>query len=164
VAGYIVSPTAGAWSEVDVTDGVTENGKVTFVILPTNSNGADFHSRENTNRPELVVTYTEDLSSQDTDGDGVSDYDEILWDGLAGYDPYDPATNPSGTDMDVDESDTDDDGWSDLLEATCGGDPLDSGTGCSSVKINFQPSGSSRPSGYCPDSGGESGGRGYGWQ
>ena len=159
VVGYITNPAAGTWCEVDVTDGVTENGKVTLVILPTDSNGADFHSRENTNRPELVVRYSVDLSAQDSDSDGMSDYDEIMWDGLADYDPH-----PAGGDTDTSDPDTDDDGWSDLIEATCGGDPLDSGTGCSSVKINFQPSGSSRPSGYCPDSGRESDGRGYGWQ
>ena len=161
--GTLANPAAGAWSEVDVTDAVAGNGKVTFVILPSDADGADFHSRENTNDPQLVVTYAEDLSLQDSDGDGISDYDEILWDGLAGYDPYHPVTNPSGTDMDTSDPDTDDDGWSDMLEATCGGDPIDAGTACSTVQINFQPEDSTAAGGYCSDFGQDEDDRGYGW-
>jgi hypothetical protein len=56
--GLLGSAAVDTWAEGDVTAGVIGNGLVTFVIVPTGSDGADFHSRENTHAPELVVTYT----------------------------------------------------------------------------------------------------------
>lgn len=65
------------------------------------------------------------LQNIDTDGDGLSDDFEVCFDGnCAGYDPFDAATNPTGTDLNVDVWDTDGDGLEDGLEINIGTDPL----------------------------------------
>jgi len=46
----------------------------------------------------------------DTDGDGMTDGDEVSYDGDPGYNPYHPTLNPDGTDIDPTRSDTDSDG------------------------------------------------------
>ncbi|MDP8247208.1 MAG: lamin tail domain-containing protein [Candidatus Tritonobacter lacicola] len=102
-------------------------------------------------------------TSTDTDGDGVSDYDEVNYDGDSEYDPYDAQSNPTGTDPDVDEADTDEDGYSDYIEIGCGHNPADPGDTPPTVRINFQPSGSEIPSDYLLDDGSPSSARGYGW-
>jgi len=61
----------------------------------------------------------------DTDGDRVSDGDEVMYNGSSDYDPYDPDTNPTGTDLDVMNPDTDGDGVSDKDELMWGTDPID---------------------------------------
>ena len=77
------------------------------------------------------LTYDEEVGlgtdpwDADTDGDGVSDYDEVWYDGNGAYDPYDPDTNPTGTDLDANEADTDGDGMRDGLELLFGGNPID---------------------------------------
>ena len=64
--------------------------------------------------------------SRDTDADGLSDYREVGYDGdVSTYDPYDPVTNPDGTDTNATNPDTDGDGVSDGDEVTFGSDPLD---------------------------------------
>jgi len=60
----------------------------------------------------------------DTDNDGVKDGAEIMYNGSSDYDPYDPDTNPTGTDLDANDPDTDGDGVSDGLELIFGGDPI----------------------------------------
>jgi hypothetical protein len=54
----IGSVVAGQWYEFDVSQMVTGNGDVSIGMLSTNSNGADYTSREGTvgQRPQLVVT------------------------------------------------------------------------------------------------------------
>lgn len=77
-----------------------------------------------------------DPTMSDTDGDGVSDFDEICYsDRMAGtppdvnhYDPYDPAVNPLGTDLNPMKWDTDGDGLSDGYELAHGLNPLDPDT------------------------------------
>ncbi len=64
-------------------------------------------------------------NDNDSDGDGVSDFDEVWHDGDGGYDPYDPYSNPGGTDLDANLGDTDDDGVSDGDELAWGSDPID---------------------------------------
>ena len=62
----------------------------------------------------------------DTDGDGLSDWFEIGYDGdWSSYDPYDPSTNPTGTDLNYDDADTDGDGLDDGDEVNGGSDPTD---------------------------------------
>jgi len=61
----------------------------------------------------------------DTDDDGVKDGAEIMYNGSSDYDPYDPDTNPTGTDLDANDPDTDGDGMSDGLELIFGGNPID---------------------------------------
>jgi len=61
----------------------------------------------------------------DTDGDGVSDYEEIHFDGSGAYDPYNPVSNPDGTDMDAGYWDTDQDCYGDGYEIQTGTNPLD---------------------------------------
>lgn len=64
----------------------------------------------------------------DTDGDGLSDYEEQCHDGdCIDYDPYDPVTNPNGGDTDVTRQDTDMDGYTDEEEVRYGSDPVNSG-------------------------------------
>jgi hypothetical protein len=48
---------SSGWLEVDVTAAVTGDGELSLVLVPTSSNGADFHSREGSNPPQLIVTY-----------------------------------------------------------------------------------------------------------
>ena len=72
----------------------------------------------------------------DTDGDGVSDFDEICFSDriaqtppdVTHYDPYDPVTNPKGTDLNPMKWDTDGDGLSDGYELAHGLNPLDPDT------------------------------------
>jgi hypothetical protein len=69
----------------------------------------------------------------DTDGDGVSDFDEVCYNNrVAGtapdvshYDPYDPVANPRGTDLNPMKWDTDGDGLSDGYELAHGLNPID---------------------------------------
>ena len=61
----------------------------------------------------------------DTDGDGLSDYLEVWYDGDGTYDPYHPTSNPSGTDLDANNPDTDGDDIEDGTEIGFGTDPLD---------------------------------------
>lgn len=72
------------------------------------------------------LRYGTDMYNADTDGDGVSDGYETAVDGNAAeYNPYNPDTNPTGTDMDARSRDTDKDGIDDGVELTFGGNPLD---------------------------------------
>lgn len=67
-----------------------------------------------------------DKYAADSDGDGVADLFEISYDGdAAGYDPYDPDTNPTGKDLNATVADSDGDGFSDSEELRYGSDPLD---------------------------------------
>jgi hypothetical protein len=77
------------------------------------------------NEFEETVSSTSRTDS-DSDADGVTDYAEVGYDGDAdNYDPYDPDTNPSGTDLDANDPDTDGDSMSDGDEITFGYDPTD---------------------------------------
>jgi hypothetical protein len=49
------SVSSGAWVEYDVTSTVIGNGSYGFAVVPTSSDGLDFQSRENTNKPRLVM-------------------------------------------------------------------------------------------------------------
>ncbi|MBN1676797.1 MAG: Ig-like domain-containing protein [Kiritimatiellae bacterium] len=60
----------------------------------------------------------------DTDGDSFSDYAEQLYDGSADYDPFDPVSNPTGTDVDAAKLDTDRDGAGDKAEHDAGMNPV----------------------------------------
>lgn len=64
------------------------------------------------------------LFDVDSDNDGLSDRDEALLDGNPIYNPYNPQTNPTGTDSNIEDADTDDDGLSDGDEVQSGLDPL----------------------------------------
>ena len=85
---------------------------------------------------EFELSIGTDPENPDTDGDGVSDFDEVNFDGAGAYNPYHPTLNPTGTDLDATRSDTDEDGLSDGdeirdLDPDTGGvqnpfDPLDS--------------------------------------
>ena len=67
-----------------------------------------------------------DPNDPDTDDDGLSDGFEVGYDGNADdYNPYDPVTNPTGTDLDANDNDTDGDGSTDGDEVNAGTDPLD---------------------------------------
>lgn len=67
-----------------------------------------------------------DPNNPDTDGDGVPDAWEVGYDGdIETYNPYDPTTNPTGTDLNATNPDTDGDGVSDGVEIAFGFSPID---------------------------------------
>jgi hypothetical protein len=45
------------WAEYDVSSAITGNGDVSFVLIPTSTDGADFASREDGTPPELIITF-----------------------------------------------------------------------------------------------------------
>ena len=68
-----------------------------------------------------------EFGAGDSDGDGVSDYNEVCYSGdCTVYDPYDATTNPDGGDLNVNKADTDGDGFEDGAELAAGFDPLNS--------------------------------------
>jgi hypothetical protein len=79
LAGLLHSPTTDAWAEADVTPAVTGNGLVTFVLLPTGTDGADFTSRESPTPPELVITYDSE-EPEDPTCSIIADRTDILVD------------------------------------------------------------------------------------
>ncbi len=85
-------------------DGAIE-GDETFILTLSNPQGCTL---ADVNNPAVVTIFDND---SDTDGDGISDYDEI--NGTFGY-----ATNPN-------MPDTDGDGFDDFTEVTQGRNPLD---------------------------------------
>ncbi len=60
LAGRLAPTSEESWVEADVTPAITGDGPVTLILRPVESNGADFHSRENLHPPELVVTWKDD--------------------------------------------------------------------------------------------------------
>jgi hypothetical protein len=55
--GTIGSVSAGGWVEIDVTDHVTSNSVLSFVMVPRSSDGMGMRAREaSSNKPELVIT------------------------------------------------------------------------------------------------------------
>lgn len=44
------------WLEIDVTQALTGASSVSFLLVPTGSNGMDLHSRESSDAPQLVIT------------------------------------------------------------------------------------------------------------
>jgi chitodextrinase len=48
--------TTGTWVDIDVTALVTGNGSYGFQLSGQSTDGVDFHSKEATNRPQLVIT------------------------------------------------------------------------------------------------------------
>ena len=107
-------------------------------------------------------TYGTDPLEADSDTDGLTDYEEVNYDGGdGGYFPY-----PSGSDTDANKADTDGDGFSDMVEINGGSDPLAAGwtAAAMTIRINFQPPGSTRPDGCSPDAAlSYTPSRGYGW-
>ncbi len=66
-----------------------------------------------------------EFGNNDTDNDGLTDYDEACYDGnCQDYNPYNPVTNPTGSDLDINNNDTDGDGYRDGTEAGLSSDPL----------------------------------------
>ena len=122
-----------------------------------------------TNGEEMATHNTRPLVD-DTDDDGLIDGDEV---NVHGTDPLDTDTDNDGLQdgdevnlywTEPDDPDTDDDTFSDYIETIAGSDPLDDQKTPSTVRVNFQPSSSTRPPGYCLDSGADYSLRGYGWQ
>ncbi len=57
---------AKAWLEYDVSSVVQADGVFGFGVIPDSSDGTDAHSREATNRPELVVSFATDVTAPST--------------------------------------------------------------------------------------------------
>ncbi len=66
-----------------------------------------------------------DANEADSDHDGLSDYEEVYWDGDGALNPYDEIGNPTGTDTDPWDPDSDGDGVIDGQEVDLGTGPLD---------------------------------------
>ncbi len=49
--------TINKWYEVDVTAALGSGNEVTFFVVPTSADGADYSSREGTNPPQLVISF-----------------------------------------------------------------------------------------------------------
>ncbi len=82
-----ISPSSTGWVDADITSAVEGNGPLTLILRPTGGGGADFHSRQSTDPPQLIVTY----SGHSTEPDGGTD---------AGTD----ASTDAGTDVGSDAS------------------------------------------------------------
>jgi hypothetical protein len=109
----------GTWKAVDVTALVHGNGAVNLALTSINPTGMVFGGNQGVDAPMLVITTLKDgtprqgftpdqpaqASTVDTDGDGLSDADEVL----------------NGTD--IHKPDTDGDGLPDLWEVEVGLDP-----------------------------------------
>jgi len=73
------------------------------------------------------ITYGLNPNSSDSDADGLSDYFEVCFDGdCTNYNPYDPISNPNGTDLNASKSDSDGDGIPDDIELLADTNPLNS--------------------------------------
>lgn len=101
---------------------VTEEMEVSTVPV-VSRNGTD--KTITTNRDGYSGTGFVAKGFVDTDGDGLSDDEEINYDGDPAYNPYHPITNPTGTDTNWNDRDTDGDGIDDGREIDLGTDPLD---------------------------------------
>lgn len=64
-----------------------------------------------------------DFLDTDSDNDGLTDFQEANYDGNPAYNPFDPISNPGGTDLNTVNADTDGDGVWDADEIARGGDP-----------------------------------------
>ena len=124
---------AGSWMLIGTTD---ENGIVQKELIPgtykvrMKYNGeTQYITQDIEGNPEVVFTYSV-AGDQDTDGDGLTDEEEVFY----GTDPANPDTDDDGLSdyneifvysTDPLEEDTDDDGISDGDEVVNGWDPLD---------------------------------------
>jgi len=67
-----------------------------------------------------------EFGNNDSDSDGITDYNERCFDGdCSTYSPYDALSNPLGGDLDANKPDTDGDGFNDGDELAAGSNPLD---------------------------------------
>jgi hypothetical protein len=113
---------------------------------------------------EEVVAVGTDPANADTDNDGLDDYAEVMYDGAAGYGPYDPVTAPLGTDLDARDPDSDHDGYSDYLETHLQSNPLDGARKPAALTVNFQPPSARIPAGFCSVGPDAFTPRGFGWR
>jgi hypothetical protein len=65
-----------------------------------------------------------DILDEDSDNDGLSDFEEANFNGSPIYDPYHPVLNPGGTDLNTTKTDTDGDGVLDPVEIARESDPI----------------------------------------
>lgn len=85
------------------------------LLVSTDRYGSDQFLTINDNEYQNAPSFS--VIAVDTDGDGLTNYEEACWDGNCGtYDPYDPVNNPAGEDTDINKYDTDGDGISDYDE------------------------------------------------
>ncbi len=90
----------------------------------------DFDGDGDSNLTEYSIERLDtDPTKWDTDGDGLTDRYERLYDGSEDYDPFCALTNPGGVDLNPTLRDTDGDGYSDGAEIRrYGTDPMNAGS------------------------------------
>lgn len=81
----------------------------------------------------------------DSDNDGVTDADEANFDGDPSYNPFDPVTNPGGTDSNATNADSDGDGVGDGEELIAGTDPIASAPSTNATKATIPNAPASGP-------------------
>ncbi|MHC4618340.1 MAG: CBM96 family carbohydrate-binding protein [Planctomycetota bacterium] len=96
------SPSAGSWVEFDVTSHVTGNGTYSFCLQGDTNSGQDFHSKEGTNKPVLIVTYGGDSTAPAAPANLVAvagntkvslDWDDNTEEDIASYSVYRDTTS-----------------------------------------------------------------------
>lgn len=170
--GFSGPVTTNNWTNVNVTSLVQGNGTIEMVMGPLSDTAINFNSREGANPPQLVVEFgggptaagadasavqldfatggagsIVSVDSTDSDGDGVSDADEVLngsnpnasdtdgdglldlWEIEAGLSPSD-ATGNNGA-----QGDPDGDGITNLDEQRSGADPLNGADAPNGVEV-----------------------------
>jgi len=96
-----------------------------FGDLTTAGPGTDFDGDGLTDKQEYMLLPVDTHPRRiDSDADGPTDLTEVLWNGSPDFDPFNPITNPTGTDLDPHNPDTDLDGIDDGIEVNIGTDPL----------------------------------------
>ena len=141
-------PAAVSYSIIGDTGFAGMNGNLSFDPLFVNAAAGDFHLQmsspaidagdpldDYSSEPEnngdrinmgMYGNTAEAAAGPDTDDDGLTDQNEQCYDGdCSTYDPYDPATNPGGSDTDLNKEDSDGDGYRDGTEQVSGSNPLD---------------------------------------
>ncbi len=111
-----VSPFKGAGGGVDMDgDGIDDELEEQWARVINGAPAGAWSDSDGDKIPDFLDT--------DSDNDGLTDFQEANHDGNPGYNPFDPVSNPDGTDINTINPDTDGDGVRDADELARGDDP-----------------------------------------
>ncbi len=82
LAGALGSVSRNNWYEIDVTSVITSDGRYSFRVSSTSSDGADYSSKEGSNPSELIVEVVDESEPKNGDAnkDGkVDGLDYVIW-------------------------------------------------------------------------------------